>query len=346
MSNKNTRSRKWQLTFNNPETHGFTHDVIKSILADMKSVVYYCMADEQAQSPHTHLYIQFATQRLFSTLHNAFPGVHIENAQATAQENRDYITKEGKWAKDEKHGTKIEGTFEEWGEFPSEQQGKRADMDDLVEMVKAGMSFAEIVAINPGFMVYHAAIEKLQQSVLYEANKDKERELRVTYIWGDTGIGKSRYIRSRHKASDIYTVDNYQHPFDSYRGEPVIVFDDFYSDLPISSLLRYLDRYPVKLPARYQDKQALYTTVYFTSNEPLRNQYRHIQAEKPKVFAAFVRRIDCLLEFTADGILERDIQEHLTGFVSLPDDTPLPPQFTQQTGAQQGLTHDGELLPC
>jgi hypothetical protein len=33
-------------------------------------------------------------------------------------------------------------------------------------------------------------------------------------------------------------------------------------------------------------------------------------------------------------------------WVELPDDTPLPPQFTQRTGAQQGLTHDGELLPC
>lgn len=43
---KDSQSRKWQLTINNPVEKGYTHEVIKSILIDMKSLVYWCMADE------------------------------------------------------------------------------------------------------------------------------------------------------------------------------------------------------------------------------------------------------------------------------------------------------------
>ena len=32
MDEKDTASRKWQLTFNNPEEHGWTHDKIREVL--------------------------------------------------------------------------------------------------------------------------------------------------------------------------------------------------------------------------------------------------------------------------------------------------------------------------
>ena len=68
---KDTQSRKWQLTINNPQEKGFTHEAINAIMRDnFKSVVYYCMADEVGQNGtyHTHLFlcgrsgIRFSTQ--------------------------------------------------------------------------------------------------------------------------------------------------------------------------------------------------------------------------------------------------------------------------------------------
>ena len=45
--------RKYQLTFNNPADHGFSHEVIKSTLSGFPGCVYWCLCDEigEQQTP-------------------------------------------------------------------------------------------------------------------------------------------------------------------------------------------------------------------------------------------------------------------------------------------------------
>ena len=58
---------------------------------------------------------------------------------------------------------------------------------------------------------------------------------------------------------NVYHVTNYDHPFDDYRGQNVILFDEFRSSLPVADMLKYLDGYPLMLPCRYSNKVACYT---------------------------------------------------------------------------------------
>ena len=61
MDEKDTASRKWQLTFNNPEEHGWTHDKIREVLRSFKTMAYGCMADEigaEEKTTHRHLFIR------------------------------------------------------------------------------------------------------------------------------------------------------------------------------------------------------------------------------------------------------------------------------------------------
>lgn len=138
---KDTASRKWQLTFNNPLEHGWTHEAIREVLRTFSTMCYWCMADEIGNGEHTHhthLFINLAPSNCrFSTLKSKFPGVHIEKAMGTSQENRDYIRKEGKWKESEKGTTSIEGTFEEFGECPVERQGKSREADRILELIRA-----------------------------------------------------------------------------------------------------------------------------------------------------------------------------------------------------------------
>ena len=56
MDEKDTASRKWQLTFNTPEEHGWTHDKIREVLRSFKTMAYWCMADEigaEEKTPHS-----------------------------------------------------------------------------------------------------------------------------------------------------------------------------------------------------------------------------------------------------------------------------------------------------
>ena len=62
------QSRKWQLTFNNPAEHGFTHDAIVEAIENLASVVYWCLCDETGSEGtyHTHLYICFQNPKLLT----------------------------------------------------------------------------------------------------------------------------------------------------------------------------------------------------------------------------------------------------------------------------------------
>ena len=137
---KDTQSRKYQLTINNPVENEISHEVIKERLEDCKSLVYYCMADEVAETgtPHTHIYVAFKSPVYFSRIKKLFPTAHIEPAFGTSAENRAYILKEGEKYAD-KAETSVEGTFEEWGTLPADVgRGFRSDLDMMYELIKDG----------------------------------------------------------------------------------------------------------------------------------------------------------------------------------------------------------------
>ena len=122
-------------------------------------------------------------------------------------------------------------------------------------------------------------------------NEDIINKIDVTYLWGDTGVGKTRRVMEYYGYENVYRVTNYTHPFDGYHGEDVILFDEFRSSLPIADMLVYLDGYPVNLPCRYADKCACFTKVYIISNIPIEEQYKATQYNEVETYKAFLRRI-------------------------------------------------------
>lgn len=295
------QSRKWQVTINNPADRGLTHELI---MAKIKSVKYYCMADEiglETQTPHTHIFI-YCSRLRFSTLKRVFPEGHIERVHGTAEENRAYIRKDGKWAEDPKADTSIEGTFEEWGEVPEEPgAGYRTDIAEIYRQIDEGMTNAEIMARNPEAAQYINKMDKIRQDILEARYREEFRELEVTYIFGPTATGKTRSVMEEHGYSSVYRVTDYGHPFDRYAQEPVICLDEFRSSLPIGDMLEYLDGYPLNLPARYAQRAACYETVYIISNIDIKAQYLNVQATEPETWKAFLRRIQRVTD-SEDGL--------------------------------------------
>lgn len=299
----NSRSRKWQVTINNPAEKGFTHEMIKEQLSLFTSLVYWCMSDEVGEKGtyHTHVYIALAQASSFSTLKNRFDGAHFEIAKGTSEQNRDYVFKIGKWAKDKKQDTNLVDTHEEFGDLPVERPGARNDIADLYDMIKAGMSNYDIIELNPDYMLRIEKIERARQIIFEEKFKDKYRQLDVTYIFGVSGVGKTRGVMDKYGYQNVYRVTDYDHPFDSYKGQDVIVFDEYRSSLKIQDMLNYLDGYPLELPCRYNNKIACYTKVYIITNIPLERQYQNIQFESSETWDAFLRRIGTVVEYGVFG---------------------------------------------
>ena len=316
-----SQSRKWQITINNPVEKGFTHSKLKEMLSGMKSVIYWCMADEIGENGtyHTHIYIQGRGGINFSTIKKRFDGGHFEMAKGTALQNKDYVAKTGKWEKDKKKETQVPDTFEEWGDLPVERQGARNDLADIYSMVKQGLSNFEIIEQVPDIMFQLDKLEVVRQTIRDAEFSEKWRDLQVEYLYGDTGTGKTRSIMDFYGYKNVYRVTDYKHPFDGYMGQDVILFEEFRSSISLGDMLKYLDGYPVVLPCRYANRQACFTKVYICTNIPLNQQYVDVQRSSIEDFMAFLRRINVVKQFKHEGILVYEIAETLLkdGFVKL-----------------------------
>ncbi len=345
----NVQRHAFQLTINNPLEHGFDHHMIKKILVENFSTLrYFCMSDEIGVQNiyHTHLYLCCNSRVRFSTVKRNFPSAHIEVAHGSVQSNIDYIKKTGKWEDTDKAETRVEGTYEEWGDIPI-QRGVKKDMEELYEMVKAGYTNAEILAINNDYIMNIDKLDKLRTMLLTEKYKEERRlDLKVIYISGATGTGKTRDVLDAHGDANVYRVSDYQHPFDGYSCQPVLAFDEFRSGLRLADMLNYCDIYPIELPARYANKFACYEMVYIISNWKLEEQYREVQKDNPESWKAFLRRIHEIRIYDEDGTITtyNSVEDYLKREekfhkISTVDECPFAEQEVAQTNETGGINN-------
>ena len=299
----NKQARKYQLTINNPKD--YSHAVIKDTLLKFKSILYFCMADErggETQTLHTHVYVVFSSPVRFTTIKRNFPTAHIEAALGTSEENRLYVQKQGKWATSNKAETSIKGSFEEWGELPQEKgAGARSDIYELYQKIKSGATDYELLESNPKNMRLLSYIERTRQAIAKENVKNTFRQLTVSYIFGETGVGKTRYVMESFGYDKVFRVTDYKHPFDNYSGQEILCFDEFSDGVPIRDMLKYLDGYPLELPCRYANRWAAYTQVFILSNSALDEQYKSEQFDHPELWHALLRRLTTVQQFLPDG---------------------------------------------
>lgn len=330
---RDTQSRKYIITINNFLEHGYTRDSIREKINTLKSLLYFCAAEEkglETSTHHIHIYIVFSSGVRFSTMKNVFAlGGDIEPARGSSAENRDYVSKTGKkWENDPKSDTKIEGTFEEFGEMPEEHQGIGGEEAAIIERIRDGASNADILREFPHYLRGLHDVEFVRQTLRAEEYRNKWRDIETVFIVGPTAVGKTRYVMDGWGYSNVFAVNNYKHPFDGYSGECVMLFDEFNSNFHIQEMNNYLDGYPLTLPARYSNKQACYDRVFIISNLDLLEQYTYERINHPEVWAAFIRRIHKVIHFMPDGSKRvYDTLEYLgksDHWKELPSGTPTP----------------------
>lgn len=305
---KRVQSRKWLLTINNPLEHDMNHEQIKIVLGKFKGLDYWCMCDEVGEKGtyHTHVFMYKQNPIEFTTIKNRFPVAHIDYCRGTCQENRDYVRKEGAYKDSIKAETNLSDTFEESGVMPIEKQGRRNDLIKLYECIKEGYSDFEILEENPEYMLQLDKISHCRQIIKAEQFKKVFRHLEVFYHYGETGSGKTKYVMERYGYENVYRITDYKHPFDNYKGEDVVVFEEFRSSLRIQDMLNYLDGYPLNLPCRYNNKVACFTKVYIITNIALDKQYTDVQKEFKETWLAFLRRITGIKQYQNGTIIDYD----------------------------------------
>jgi len=283
------QSRGYILTINNPKE---TDEEMKDIIIQ-ENCMYAIFQKEKGLNgtEHYQVYIEYKNPRKFTTIKNKFPRAHIEPRKGTRSQAREYCSKEE---------TRISGPYE-IGEFKEEKPGKRNDILRCIELIENTGDVKDVRECYPDtYIKYMDRFIKYANELRIEEYKDKFRDIDVIYLYGKTGIGKTRTIMETYGYRNVYRVTDYDRPFDMYESQSVICFEEFRNSLKIEEMLIYLDGYPCQLTARYYNRIACYETVVIVSNWAIDKQYEKVREKYPETYKAFHRRIKCVINLESE----------------------------------------------
>lgn len=293
-----TRTRNWVLTINYKDSEPESDDSLYERLLNLDHIRYFVFQLEKGELGTTHhqMYLSFIHAKSFDFMKDNFPTAHIEEMLGTPLQASEYCKKMNDAYidifSDSPEIEPIESnSYREWGDLP--QQGKRNDLIKIYDLLSDDNPMQKIMQEYPSqYIRYRNSLHNVWQDIIEEKVNTVFRKLTVLYISDIPGIGKTRYVMEKHGYSNVYRVSNYKNPFDTYKSEEVLLFEEFRDSLPIEQMLNFLDGYPLRLPARYNDKVACYTKVYIISNWDFEKQYAYYKDNSPETYTAWLRRIN------------------------------------------------------
>jgi len=251
---------------------------------------------------HWQGYVEFEYRKSFNTVKALLPLAHWEYRRGNRDQAKAYVTKED---------TRVEGIDRlEYGEHIEAHQGKRSDIDAFIADVNAGMDAADLF-INHGhcMMSYQRGYEALMMEIRREfAIKQHEALVAGTdsktiiAMFGDTECGKTRFIHDTFDVRDVYklsfgTGTSMSLWFDDYRGEKVLLIDDFYGQIMVSFMLRLLDRYILRVQVKGRHTYPCFRYIFITSNVAPDQWYRNIPHA---VYEALLRRLNYIFDLPSE----------------------------------------------
>ena len=147
---------------------------------------------------------------------------------------------------------------------------------------------------------------------------EKDREINVVFMSGETGVGKTtfakQYCDMANKSCCVSSSSN--DPMQDYKGEDVLILDDLRdSDYKFTDLLKILDNHTKStVKSRYHNKAFIGDTIIITSYKPLNDWYFDIAKENKE---QLYRRIKTNYKFYDDKIeiFEYSEQKHRYEYV-------------------------------
>lgn len=260
---KENRHESWIFVINNPNLDDYF---------DLEKIrtKYMIWAIEEGDLGTTHIqgYLH-RSQCTRSQLSKMLRRAHLEVAKGDAESNRRYIT--GPW---EKNGRKKEARedYYESGTLP--QQGKRNDLLELRDAIKAGKRKWEIMEsdlIKP-YAKSHKVMNEYIQLCMKRQAHDRYHEQKfptITVFHGKAGTGKTRQAFTQGKLVTRcqYTSEKDKIWFDSYEPGDILLFDEFTGDkISFEYFKELTDIYPITLPLKGGTAFRLDSDVVITSN--------------------------------------------------------------------------------
>lgn len=253
------RSRNYVFTVNNYTTKMLKdfHKVAKSL--EKHNYICYGLEEGEKKTKHIQAYIQLENAMTYSALQKYFSLMkkgkldkfHVERAKGSLKQNQKYTSKEGQWF--------------EYGDPKS--QGSRTDLDDLREQLRNDPRSARSIMKNDDLNYQQIRYVETVTKYLFEHREPDDPPV-VLWIWGNSGIGKTKKVYDEFDHKEIYSVTDYNWLGQDYFQQQVYLFDDFRADdIPFHTLLKICDRYPYTLPVKGSHIPLKSKYIIITSNQ-------------------------------------------------------------------------------
>ncbi len=270
-------------------------------------------------TPHLQFNITFKKMMTFAQVKALFPRAHLEVTKSLRAAER-YCMKDA-------HKDHPERIFVCDNRVRAKQSVEQSErLETFVEQLRAGQSLREIVAEDAvGSALEYQRLEWLASKLRAKRSEKPQ----VVWCYGPTNTGKSTWC---HEQAALIDADYYIHGgkfewFEGYDGQKAIVIEEFRgSDCKLSKLLRFLDRWPMRVMNKGSSTQMVATHVFINSCFKPDECYRTLAEDLNQL----KRRIDVLYEFEiVAGVYVRTDRSAAAALVELMDidDIPIEQQW-------------------
>lgn len=251
----------------------------------MKNLCYQFEQCPNTGRHHLQGFISFNRHIRIRQLQRIFHNhkLHAVPALGSPYENREYCTK----GESRLPNTQPVVIGKKWSR---KRQGKRSDLEILVDMIRQGMTDFDIMSADPkGYLRYNTHIRKCRFTYLGKT-LPSYMPCYSTVYWGASRTGKTR--RAFHHAGELGSVFKVtfskDYWLDGYGGESTLIIDEFTGQIMLQNLLTLLDDYKLRCPVKGGFVYRQWTNVFITSNKHPRDWYpeacyEHLNALKNRL---------------------------------------------------------------
>lgn len=257
--------------------NNYTFDDLVRLGGLKDHVKYLVMGAEVGEqgTPHLQGYVEFNKSIRFNSAKKLLGDrVHIEQRRGTQQQAIDYCKKDG----------------DVWEMGTPGNQGKRVDLDNVRQLAMDGGMRA---------VSRTSSLQQIKVAEKYLTYNEEPRDWKpeVYWLWGKTGVGKSRRAREIAGDQDTYCKNDGTKWWTGYDGHEVVIIDDFRDSWwSLTEMLSLLDRYEKIVEYKGGHRQFKPRTIIVTSAMSPEACYKNTGERIDQL----LRRIDHIIECVAD----------------------------------------------